>query len=147
MNFAEGELHYHHCPECYLDKPCYMGCTHCPDLDDPPSDPRGRRFGASCDSAVCDDCIREKEDKRDAEYEALARARATTAITLGAQPDFPDRHEVGQKIHDSIMRRRKNYGGGYAWKPDAGWPACVVPYGVDAEFPESLSRITADQAL
>ncbi len=77
-NFADGQLHYHSCPECYEDKPCYMGCAHEPDLDDPPSDPRGRRFGACCDSAVCDDCLRAEEMKHDREYEALARARAAT---------------------------------------------------------------------
>jgi hypothetical protein len=66
---------------------------------------------------------------------------ATQEITLAAEPSFPDRHAVSRKICDLVMRRRHSYGGGFGWKPDAGWPSCVVPYGEERDFPAELERI------
>jgi hypothetical protein len=69
---------------------------------------------------------------------------ATQEITLAAEPSFPDRHAVSRKVCDLVMRRRHNYGSGFGWKPDAGWPSCVVPYGEERDFPAELERINGE---
>jgi hypothetical protein len=66
------------------------------------------------------------------------------AIYASSQPatiEHPVAHLVADKVAESVMRHRRNYGGGYSYAPSEGWPPHMVPYSEHSpKFPESFEQ-------